>query len=158
LGDAGRPSLEVVIDLLGGPTVMDRIRRTRSAEERYPTSMQRLRALTAGLQGGELPDQGEGPLEATALSGREADADDPSRANLLTLHATKGLEFSRVYIVGAEDAQFAVDNASKEELEESRRVFYVGMTRARDRLIMTRSLLRGGKPTGGAAYLSELGL
>jgi DNA helicase-2/ATP-dependent DNA helicase PcrA len=78
--------------------------------------------------------------------------------SLLTLHATKGLEFSRVYIVGAEDAQFFKEKDSREEQEESRRVFYVGMTRAKDRLVFTRALSRGGKPTGGSKFLDELGV
>lgn len=158
LGDPSIPPLEHVIAELGGIETMERIRRARSAEERYPASMQRLRLLAAGTTGLPLHEQLAALLERIALSGREADTDEAGRVNLLTLHATKGLEFSRVYIVGAEDAQFAVENASVDDLDESRRAFYVGMTRARDRLVVTRALVRNGKPTGGATYLDELGL
>lgn len=44
------------------------------------------------------------------------------------------------------------------ELEENRRTFYVGMTRARDRLVFTRCVTRNGKLTGGTRFLDELGL
>ncbi|HJQ20050.1 MAG TPA: 3'-5' exonuclease, partial [Gemmatimonadaceae bacterium] len=157
-GGGSAPPLEKVIAELGGLEAMERIRRAKSAEERYPTSMQRLRMLSTGTSGAPIQEQVKTLLERVALSGREADTDEHGRANLLTLHATKGLEFSRVYLIGAEDAQFSTENQSREELEESRRVFYVGMTRARDRLVITRALVRNGKPTGGATYLDELGV
>ena len=75
------------------------------------------------------------------------------RINLLTLHSTKGLEFSRVYILGVEDAQLPggtpMRPATPGETEEARRLLYVGMTRARDRLVLTRAERRGGQRTGG---------
>jgi DNA helicase-2/ATP-dependent DNA helicase PcrA len=84
--------------------------------------------------------------------------------NLLTLHSTKGLEFSRVYILGAEDTELPGDSplkgrgASREEVEESRRLLYVGMTRAKDRLVLTYVQERDGAPTGGHRFLDEMGL
>ena len=157
-GDASLPTVDDVIEKLGGQELMDRIRRKKTAEERYPASMMRLRLLAAGVEGRELKEQIDTLLERVALSGREVGDDDAGRANLLTLHATKGLEFSRVYIVGAEDQQFAKEKDSRAELEENRRVFYVGMTRAKDRLVFTRALSRGGKVTGGTRFLDELGI
>jgi DNA helicase-2/ATP-dependent DNA helicase PcrA len=81
---------------------------------------------------------------------------------LLTLHSTKGLEFSRVYVVGAEDAQLPGGSPTKgtsaRELEEARRLLYVGMTRTIDRLVLTHVTTRGGKPTGGNQFLNEMGL
>jgi DNA helicase-2/ATP-dependent DNA helicase PcrA len=98
-------------------------------------------------------------LERVALSFTEGPAPDRDRVNLLTLHSTKGLEFSRVYVVGVEDAQFTPgERPSKQEIEEARRVLYVGMTRAKERLILTRAATRGGRPTGGTQFLDELGL
>ena len=98
-----------------------------------------------------------------ALLSSSADVDtDPHRLNLLTLHSTKGLEFSRVYIVGVEDQQIpgwkALQDDLKDEIEEARRLLYVGMTRARDRLVMTRTQRRDGKPSGGDLFLLEAGL
>jgi DNA helicase-2/ATP-dependent DNA helicase PcrA len=80
----------------------------------------------------------------------------------LTLHATKGLEFSRVYILGTEDGQFIGGSptrpVSRDDVEESRRLLYVGMTRAEERLVMTRVVRREGEPTGGHQFLDEMGL
>ena len=157
-GDPSPPTVDDVIAALGGHELMERIRSKKTAEERYPSSMLRLRLLTTGLDNLRLRDQMDALLERVALSGREVGDDDAGRVNLLTLHATKGLEFSRVYMVGCEDEQFAREKDSREQLEESRRVFYVGMTRARDRLVFTRALSRGGKTTGGSKFLDELGI
>ena len=78
--------------------------------------------------------------------------------NLLILHSTKGLEFSRVYIIGVEDSQFARETQSREEIEEARRLLYVGMTRTIDRVVLTRVVRREGEPTGGYRFLEEMGL
>jgi superfamily I DNA/RNA helicase len=47
---------------------------------------------------------------------------------------------------------------SKAEIEEARRLLYVGMTRAKDRLVLTRVDVRSGQPTGGHRFLDEIGL
>jgi DNA helicase-2/ATP-dependent DNA helicase PcrA len=96
------------------------------------------------------------------LSTSDGVESDPHRINLLTLHSTKGLEFSRVYIVGVEDQQLpgwkAVQNDLEEEIQEARRLLYVGMTRAKDRLVVTRADRRGGVHCGGSLFLIEAGL
>jgi uncharacterized protein (TIGR00375 family) len=73
----------------------------------------------------------------------EADFFDPraERVSLLTLHAAKGLEFSVVFIVGLEDGIFPLHwGASDDEAAaEERRLFYVGVTRAMDRLFLCRA-------------------
>ena len=85
-----------------------------------------------------------------------------SRVNLVTLHSTKGLEFSRVYIVGVEDELFMPlppsGSLSKLEVEEARRLLYVGMTRTIDRLVMTRVKSRAERSTGGYRFLEEMGI
>ena len=82
--------------------------------------------------------------------------------NLLTLHSTKGLEFSRVYVVGVEDAEMIGGTAAKPakdaQLEEARRLLYVGMTRAKDRLVLTHVRERGERAGGGHRFLDEMGL
>jgi superfamily I DNA/RNA helicase len=161
---SGAPSLEEVIRRLGGQRKMEQIRRQKRAEDRYPAAMGRLRRLLDGATGPTLPDQLREFLDRVALSRSDAaeDAELPHRVNLLTLHSTKGLEFSRVYIVGAEDAQ--LPGLSREgrgppddELQEARRLLYVGMTRAKDRLVLTRSERRKELPTGGYRFLTEMG-
>ena len=56
---------------------------------------------------------------------------------LITLHNTKGLEFPRVIITGLEEGIFPRAEKTAEELEEERRLFYVGITRAKDELYLT---------------------
>jgi DNA helicase-2/ATP-dependent DNA helicase PcrA len=69
---------------------------------------------------------------------------DTSTVTLMTLHCAKGLEFSAVFLVGMEEGLFphrlCMDN--QESLEEERRLCYVGMTRAKDRLFLSTSLRR----------------
>lgn len=79
-------------------------------------------------------------LSKLSLQSRETYID--KRANcvkLSTLHQTKGLEFSNVFIAGCEEDFIPLlkQGSSNETLEEERRLFYVGMTRAKDRLFLT---------------------
>ncbi len=70
-------------------------------------------------------------------------AEDTSDAvTLITLHNTKGLEFPRVIITGIEKGIFPREDKVDSELEEERRLFYVGITRARDELYLTTTASR----------------
>jgi DNA helicase-2/ATP-dependent DNA helicase PcrA len=77
------------------------------------------------------------------VTAREADFWDPraDRVSLLTLHAAKGLEFPVVFVVGLEDGILPLywDTIEPASAEEERRLFYVGMTRANDRLVLSRA-------------------
>ncbi|HEY4953457.1 MAG TPA: 3'-5' exonuclease, partial [Gemmatimonadaceae bacterium] len=118
-----------------------------------------LRPLLDLFEGKPLGEQIAGFLERVALSKMEGVEPETARVNLLTLHSTKGLEFSRVYIVGAEDTQLpGGKDPSKREIEEARRLLYVGMTRTKDRLVLTRVETRGGNPTRGYQFLEEMEL
>jgi len=103
------------------------------------TAWQRLNALAEGCK------ERAHLFDAIALS-REDDFFDPraDRVSLLTLHAAKGLEFRVVFIVGLEDGILPLHWGAPEEaaLTEERRLFYVGMTRAKDRLILSRAARR----------------
>ncbi len=76
----------------------------------------------------------------------EADCYDPAadRVALMTLHAAKGLEFKVVFILGLEDGILPLYFGTRAEaaLAEERRLFYVGMTRAADRLVLCRATKR----------------
>jgi DNA helicase-2/ATP-dependent DNA helicase PcrA len=83
-------------------------------------------------------------LDHAALAS-DTDLFDPdSRVTLMTLHAAKGLEFSLVFLAGLEEGLFPHSRTlnSPDELEEERRLCYVGMTRAMNSLILTRAHYR----------------
>src|SRR5438105_702640 len=114
-GDAG-PSVDEVIRRLGGRALMTRLRAEPDPAQRYPAAVARLRALidepspaepasppdalSTTWRGGTLRESIDRLLDRVALSTSEGIELAPDRVNLLTLHSTKGLEFSRVYIVG----------------------------------------------------------
>src|SRR6185436_101545 len=70
--------------------------------------------------------------------------DDTSKVVLMTLHTAKGLEFPAVFLIGMEDGVFPHLRSIGEpaELEEERRLAYVGITRARERLYLTNAWSR----------------
>src|SRR5206468_117533 len=107
-------------------------------------------------RGGTLDESIDRLLERVALSTSDGIEIAPDRVNLLTLHSTKGLEFSRVYIVGVEDYQIPglreMTEHRQAEIEEARRLLYVGMTRARERLVLTRVERRFGMDAGGSSF------
>jgi DNA polymerase III epsilon subunit family exonuclease len=156
---SGGTDVETVIRRLGGRALMTRLRAETDPAQRYPAAVARLGALM--IEAATLDDGIDQLLERVALSTSDGVDLAPDRINLLTLHSTKGLEFSRVYIVGVEDYEIpgyqAVTNNITDEIEESRRLLYVGMTRARERLVLTRCERRFGREGGGSMLLEEMG-
>ena len=75
-----------------------------------------------------------------------ADSVDNGVVTLMTLHTAKGLEFPVVFLTGMEDGTFPHSRAlgDPKELEEERRLAYVGITRARERLHLSRAIVRAG--------------
>jgi DNA helicase-2/ATP-dependent DNA helicase PcrA len=90
------------------------------------------------------------------------DGDDSGVVTLMTLHTAKGLEFPVVFLTGLEDGVFPHSRSlgDQPELEEERRLAYVGVTRAQRRLYVSRALQRSawGAPMHNPAsrFLSEL--
>ena len=110
-----------------------------------------------------------GFLEETTLEGRdeESDKDEQLSGNgvrLMTLHSAKGLEFPRVYLVGMEEGLLphkrSVEAPEESAIAEERRLTYVGITRAKDVLVLTRAANRtkwGRKiPTIPSRFLFEM--
>lgn len=84
-------------------------------------------------------------LEQVALvSETDNVEDEPNSTTLLTLHAAKGLEFPVVFITGLEEGMLPHSRSMEdaEELAEERRLFYVGITRAKDRLYLSHAFRR----------------
>lgn len=72
----------------------------------------------------------------------EQNNESADAVTLITLHNTKGLEFNRVIITGLENGIFPREEKVGEELEEERRLFYVGITRAKNELYITSCAMR----------------
>jgi len=87
-------------------------------------------------------------LDVALVSDIDSLEDDADKAVLMTLHAAKGLEFPAVFIAGVEEELLPHSRSLSEAedpevgLEEERRLFYVGMTRAEDRLTITHAQTR----------------
>lgn len=130
-------------------------------------NVEELRAFAADFDLRQPEGKLRGLLEEVALvADTDAYEGTDECVKLMTLHACKGLEFGFVIIAGVEDEllphERAVDEAVEPEIaiEEERRLFYVGMTRAKRRLLMTyttfRSFFGGGRPTLPSRFLAEL--
>ena len=90
--------------------------------------------------------------EVSLATDQDSDDDgDDNRVTLMTVHASKGLEFRHVFVVGLEEELFpaAMAMGSARELEEERRLLYVAITRAKETCLLSyaASRYRNGKPT-----------
>ncbi|MGB6200720.1 MAG: UvrD-helicase domain-containing protein, partial [Candidatus Acidiferrales bacterium] len=83
-------------------------------------------------------------LEHAALVSDADNFDSRATVTLLTLHSAKGLEFDHVFLTGLEEGVFPHSRSANhpDDIEEERRLCYVGMTRARDTLTLTRAVYR----------------
>jgi DNA helicase-2/ATP-dependent DNA helicase PcrA len=124
----------------------------------FEDRMQNVKELLSVLPDGTI-DQ---VLSEVALFSDADVSSDEDKVSLLTLHAAKGLEFPVVFMVGLEDGIFpnarCLDDRSL--LEEERRLFYVGMTRARERLFLSgaaRRVIFGSVMVNGfSRFLAEI--
>ena len=101
-------------------------------------------------------------LSSVSLYSDIDEADSSDYVSVATIHAVKGLEFKTVFIVGLDETIFPISRAvgEKEEMEEERRLMYVAITRAQQRLYLTRANSRfiyGQRQlTARSRFLSEL--
>ena len=136
--------------------------RVEKVEERWENIME-MRNTSREFSLIEPPDGLTTLLERLALvadvDSYEGSAED---LTLITLHQAKGLEFPVVFMVGMEEGLLphARSMDSAEELEEERRLCYVGMTRSKERLYLLRAFRRGftggSSPSGPSRFLYEI--
>ena len=156
----------LVVEMLRAVGYEDYLLQTYSDADSRLENIQRFLALChehdAG-RGGGLRDF----MDAMSLMSDQDQAADNQGIKLLTVHAAKGLEFPCVCIVGLEDAIFphrrALEPGDRQtnELEEERRLFYVAVTRAKDRLYLSyarsrRNFFSQSKSAVPSRFLTEL--
>jgi DNA helicase-2/ATP-dependent DNA helicase PcrA len=101
-------------------------------------------------------------LEKMTLAAEETGSDEAEAVRLMTLHNAKGLEFDVVFLVGLEDGLLPHSRSleSPGELEEERRLFYVGLTRAREKAFLSlarrRNLFGSFRDTTPSRFLYDL--
>ena len=129
-------------------------------EERWANLLE-LRGIAARFLELEPLDALDRFLEETALvADQDSIEDDAERVTLITLHAAKGLEWPTVFIAGLTEGLFPHSRAlmDEEQMEEERRLCYVGITRAKRRLTLTFAIRRGWGDGEGvpSRFLAEI--
>jgi DNA helicase-2/ATP-dependent DNA helicase PcrA len=130
---------------------------SEDGEERWANLLE-LRSVTTRYDDLEPEDALDRLLEETALvADQDAYEGDADAVTLITLHAAKGLEFPVVFIAGLEEGLFPHSRALDDErqLEEERRLAYVGITRAKRRLYLSHAWRRATWGMGQAAVPSR---
>lgn len=128
--------------------VLERIGYEAYLAKTFPDAMRRsshliqLTAMARRFEQGQGGDLSEFLLQSgLSAQGQESDGSPPQSIRLMTIHAAKGLEFHAVFVVGLEEG-ILPHARCMDNLEEERRLFYVAVTRARERLILTWSTRR----------------
>lgn len=116
----------------------------REGEERLGNLNELVTAVSGIRPDGEIDPLVEFLSHAVLESGDNQANKYESSVQLMTVHASKGLEFKVVFVVGLEDGLFPHDNSlqSEKSVEEERRLMYVAVTRAREKLYLLRACSR----------------
>ncbi len=164
--EAGKtPADEVARGLIEDTGILQEFRQENTQESlmRWENVQELISAIAEfAQQNGEEGTLSRFLQEVSLLTDADNDQDDPNRVTLMTLHASKGLEYPVVFVSGLEEGLFPLANAAQDrkELEEERRLFYVGVTRAEERLYLTyaRSRFRYGEQQSGvrSRFLDEV--
>ncbi len=141
--------VRLINDIIEKTGYMDYLAENDSPEEveERRANIDELISKAATYEDGEETPTLSGFLEEVALVADIDNMDDNNNVvSLMTLHSAKGLEFPIVYLAGMEDGLFpsymCIDSDDPSELEEERRLCYVGITRAKQKLIMSAAKVR----------------
>ena len=139
LGKRALPPADLVDELIRRTRYAEHVSAEAKGEAAIQRRLENLRELSDWFRAMQKNDSRIGDLAAALALLSHSDRDDDSNAvRLMTLHAAKGLEFRFVYIAGAEDGLLPHAGGIEEgRLDEERRLFYVGITRARERLCLS---------------------
>ena len=143
---AGTPLPAFIDEVLNASGYREDLRQERSSEaEARLENLEELIAAAEDYTGSQASPSLEGFLDGVALVSDVDELPAGTRGvTLMTLHSAKGLEFPVVFLTGMEEGVFphARSMASTDEVEEERRLCYVGVTRAKDRLAISYALHR----------------
>ena len=139
----GMQPTQLIERVLGSTGYLDWVEQQDNLE--HTSRAENLRELANAMA--EATEQGqtlEDVLDQAALASDSDQYDDTIPVSLMTLHSAKGLEFDAVFLAGLEEGLLPHGRAlgSSAEVEEERRLFYVGMTRAKLSLVLSRAVYR----------------
>jgi DNA helicase II / ATP-dependent DNA helicase PcrA len=135
--------------------------RTVEAQGRIENLLELVGVAREYQQTAEEPTLSEFLQQISLFSDQDAIDEEASKVTLMTLHNAKGLEFRAVFLIGMEEGVFPHARSLEEQgLEEERRLCYVGLTRAQERLTLTHAAARSLWGTRGynlpSRFLDEL--
>jgi len=134
--------LERVLDQSGYLESLE-AERTIEAQGRSENLMELVGVAREYQESAERPSLSEFLQQISLFSDQDAIEEERSLVTLMTLHNAKGLEFRAVFLIGMEEGVFPHSRSIEEQgLEEERRLCYVGLTRAQERLVLTHAAAR----------------
>ncbi|PQJ35045.1 ATP-dependent DNA helicase PcrA [Salinibacter sp. 10B] len=158
------PADELARDLIQDAGVLSDLRKEHTQENlrRWENVQELISALAEYVANTDDATISTFLQEVALMTDQDEAEDEGDKVTLMTLHAAKGTEYPVVFIAGLEEGLFPLEQATQEksELEEERRLFYVGVTRAEKRLYLSwaRSRYRYGEQTSNtrSRFLEEV--
>jgi DNA helicase-2/ATP-dependent DNA helicase PcrA len=139
------PVPELLERVLEGSGYMEALEaeRTIEAQGRIENLLELVGVAREYQEGSETPSLSEFLQQISLYSDQDELQEEQSLVTLMTLHNAKGLEFRAVFLIGMEEGVFPHSRSIEEQgLEEERRLCYVGLTRAQERLVLTHAAAR----------------
>lgn len=139
---------EAALEIAGASGLLRELHADKTDEgiSRYENAQELFNAIREFVDDAEREDKSLNAFlqEVSLLTGQDEDKDTSDKVALMTIHMAKGLEFKYVYVAGLEENLFPSQMmlGSRADLEEERRLFYVAITRARQRLFLSYALTR----------------